>query len=482
MSDLMSLVQRMEAFALGHAERITSHRHVAIQPHALVLAPIVMAGEETDIHIAAVGRIGAPARIRYVADPRRRDDLYARIISWLNRIVDPYFQWCLDHNTYPQLWVSSSAAAKLIDILSDRLRYARTPEAERLGHLLTYPGERQHHDGQQTLMAATRALRLHVATGQHVGEDEHLAALLTWIDPPLGVPIWDAVARAEWQPSGIKTDPAFDRLVLARLVQAYNKARRAHAPASALDARARAIGTALVPTVQPIYHDIQRAISFLHDLPCPDLPALSAFEKRETAEFTYFMGHINKGGRLSRRDTIKRAAQGLTAREDAVEQVAAAVRCSDRVARARGRLDGHIITGCIENLQRTREAPRRFRIEFDLVSTQRILRARLGDEIYWADNPRLGVAVTSDQRTGGQARLHVVLTSGSRLFGQLSNGLVLDFTTDKPEWSRLVTDSVHISRVLATPPWTHDQTPPPPPSPMSGPIPVDLLQALEDLR
>src|SRR5919198_426618 len=251
MSDLMSLVQRMEAFALGHAARITSHRHVAIQPHALVLAPIVMAGEETDIHMASVSRIGAPARIRYVADPRQRDDLYARIISWLNRIVDPYFQWRLEHNTYPQLWVSSSAAAKLIDILSDRLRYARTPEAERLGHLLTYPGERQHHDGQQTLMAATRALRLHVAMGQHVGEDEHLAVLLTWIDPPRGVPIWDAVARAEGQPSGIKTDPAFDRLVLARLVQAYNKARRAHAPASALDARAHAIGTALVPTGQP---------------------------------------------------------------------------------------------------------------------------------------------------------------------------------------------------------------------------------------
>ena len=33
-------------------------------------------------------------------------------------------------------------------------------------------------------------------------------------------------------------------------------------------------------------------------------------------------------------------------------------------------MDGHIITGCIENLQRTREAPRRFRIEFDLVCTQ----------------------------------------------------------------------------------------------------------------
>src|SRR5437763_2506236 len=89
MSDLMSLVQRMEAFALGHAERITSHRHVAIQPHALVLAPIVMAGEETDIHIAAVGPIGPPAPIRSVPAPRRPARLYPRLLSSLNRLLHP---------------------------------------------------------------------------------------------------------------------------------------------------------------------------------------------------------------------------------------------------------------------------------------------------------------------------------------------------------------------------------------------------------
>ena len=60
--------------------------------------------------------------------------------------------------------------------------------------------------------------------------------------------------------------------------------------------------------------------------------------------------------------------------------------------------------------------------------------------------------------------------------------MALDFTTDKPDWDRLVRDRVHISRVLAVPPWTHDQTPPPPPSPMPGPVPANLLQAIEALR
>jgi hypothetical protein len=107
---------------------------------------------------------------------------------------------------------------------------------------------------------------------------------------------------------------------------------------------------------------------------------------------------------------------------------------------------------------------------------------RVGDTIYWADNLLLGLAVTAHQRQGTQTRLHVVVQTGSTLRAQLHDGLVLDLTTDKPDWNRLTRDRTHVARVLAVPPWTHTPAPPPPPSPMPGPVPPDLLQAVENLR
>jgi hypothetical protein len=483
MSDLMSLVQRLEALRRGRAVRITSHRHVAIRPHALVLAPLVLAGEETAVHVLALGGLGQPARIRYVADPRQRDDLNAHIFAWLSRRLERYYAQCLADGTYPQLWLSSGIGAQLITILPDRLRSARAnPAAQRLGLLLTYQSQRRPYPGQQTLQAATEALRLHVATGQQAGEDEHLAALLTWIFPPAGRSIQDAVADAEREPSGIKTDPGWDSTRLAGLMAAYARARRTRAPAPVLAARAHAIGAALVPVVQPIYANIQRAIRVLRALPCMELPALARFEQQEAAEFAYYMKYINGGGAIAVRDSVARAAQGLATREAAAQLSAAVVRCEDRVARARARLEGHILTGRIDQYVCTHRGRNCYHIEFDLVSSQASPHVRVGDTIYWADNLLLGLAVTAHQRQGTQTRLHVVVQTGSTLRAQLHDGLVLDLTTDKPDWNRLTRDRTHVARVLAVPPWTHTPAPPPPPSPMPGPVPPDLLQAVENLR
>ena len=72
MSDLVNLVGRLRAFDAGRALRAASHLQVVIQPHALVIAPLAMAGEDTTIHALAVGPIGSPAQIRVVPDPRVR--------------------------------------------------------------------------------------------------------------------------------------------------------------------------------------------------------------------------------------------------------------------------------------------------------------------------------------------------------------------------------------------------------------------------
>src|SRR5690606_20902698 len=105
--------------------------------------------------------LGAPPEIRSVPDPRLRDDQY-KLIQWLSGEIERYFQECLDQGTFPQLWVPCGAAASLLDLLADRLRYSLgSPEAKRLGELLTYSAERYPHHGQQALLTATGALAQH---------------------------------------------------------------------------------------------------------------------------------------------------------------------------------------------------------------------------------------------------------------------------------------------------------------------------------
>jgi hypothetical protein len=50
MSDTLGLVARLRAHEAGRAIRAASHLQVAIQPHALVLTPLAMAGEDTTLH------------------------------------------------------------------------------------------------------------------------------------------------------------------------------------------------------------------------------------------------------------------------------------------------------------------------------------------------------------------------------------------------------------------------------------------------
>jgi hypothetical protein len=374
MGGLMEVVRRLRALEAGRALPATSHLHVAIQPHALVVTPLVLAGEDTAIHIVAIGPIGRPPRLYSVPDPRRRDDVY-RLFAWMAGIIEPYFQQCLGAETYPQVWVGSTPAARLLDILSDRIRFtAQHPTVQRLGLLLAYPAQRLSHGGQQTLMVATQALGIHFATGQDRSEDEHLGAQLAWILPPRGVPVLDAVAAAELRPAGVNTDPLFDKTTLMPLVAGYTHARRAKAPSAVLQRHAQAIDAALAPVARAIHHDVQRAIRVLQRDPRPPLPELTRLEEREAEEFRRYMDYIATGRTIPRRDKPFGAALTLAAREESLELAEAIARTSDRAARSSARLAGDILCGAVQNLQVLHPTPRRLVYQFEIVTSQRSAR------------------------------------------------------------------------------------------------------------
>lgn len=482
MAGELDLLARVLAYRDGRAYRRASHRQVSIQPHALVLCPLALAGEDTTIHVIAYGGISGPARILCVPDPRKRDDQY-RLFSALGREIERYFIRCRQLGQFPQLWVSSGPVAAHLDTLADRLRYNQlNPDVRRFGELLSYATNRFPIAGQQALISATGALKLHWATGQQDGEDEHLGALLTWIDPPTGRGVLAAVASAELEPMGVKTDPTFDRDVLEPLVAAYDDDARKGASTEALRLRAGFIREALEPVARRIYAATQRAVVLLAESGLPPLPDLPAIEAREAAEFESFLQGRDAGIPLALRDKPKAAAFGLAGREDAAQTIEAAILLGDRVARAQGRLAGRVLFGTVEQPSRTQVGPRRFEYRFEIRSSQRVLHLRRRDELCWVVAPRLRILVEDVRREQGTTRVLVRILSGQQAVGLPAAGSTLEFVESVPKWNDVYRLRGHLKKVLAVTPWTHAAANVPAPTPTQMARPPDLLAAVEALR
>jgi len=479
MSSDLRIVAGLLALERGRAVPFASHLQVAIQPHAVLCCPLAMAGEDATIHAIAIGRLGHPPQVYSAPDPRFRDHqfaLFRKLGAWLAR----YHAFCRERETYPQIWVSSGAGAALLDALADRLRFNRQDaEVRRFGTHLAYATERHPVAGQQALVVATDALRAHFATGQTEREDNHLGGLMTWLTPPEGVPVQTAAEAARRQPMGVKTDPTFDRIDLAPEVTAWNRARRA-SDAAGMARAAEQIHAALEPVAMDIYRGLEGAIEQLRGLEVLPLPALEALEEREYFHFASFTRHIEGGGFLPLRDSARRAAFGLVQREDAAENVEAALILGDRVARAQARLSGDVFQGRVENPRERRVRGRREHT-LELVSAQTICRARRRDTLTWCDDPRLRFEVLDVRREGDRTRLFVGIRAGASAPGPPGAGAALELVSSTPNWHFVGRQMRKLSERTASRPWTHDPSAAPTTTPARD-APLDPLADVESLR
>jgi hypothetical protein len=478
MGDLVNVVARLRALQQGQAVAVAIQRQVAIQPHSLVVTLLAMAGEDTSVHAIAVGRFGEPASIDVVADPRRRDDQYALLRRQLPRF-EAYYAECLAAGTFPQLWVSSAGAVNHIDTLADRLRFTEDPDMERLGTLWTYAGERSPVAGQQALISATGALRLHYATGQQEAEDEHLGSLLTWIEPPAGRDIFAAVAAAEAWPMGVKTDPWFDVRELQPAVEDFNKVRDSGDSALVAFHETR-IRQLLESVIRPIYTATQRAISILSAERWRDNPAIDPLVAEETRAFADFMAARAAGYRLPYRDKPKSGAMKIVARERAVSNVDAGTLRHDRAAREKGVSSGRVLRATVAGIRPEHLGPRLFEYHMTLSSHQDSLHLRAGDELWTLDAPNLAVRIVRVERRGSLTWIDATVVSGKRIAKTMVAGGVLDLGPKTPNWGGIGFELGQMASRLAAPPWTHGETvPAAAPSPLQ--MPADLLAAVERL-
>ncbi|MET7573814.1 hypothetical protein ABZT04_35795 [Streptomyces sp. NPDC005492] len=404
---LISTLARLEAVHTGRAQPAATVRHRHLSERPLVLVPLTTAGEAGAPLGALVGTDRDAPRLLVVPQPRDRD-LRFTFLAELADVVLPYIdtfaedveaaernetdpetgkrvkvevELCADA---PQLIVPSRPGIELVRLLGRSTRFRRTaeqdpetphpapPRVPLLGRWLTHYGERARVPGSALLLALTEVLGQHWATGQSSLEDQHLGALLAWIDPPDGISGAEAALDAELRrdaqgqlmcpPAGPATDPAFDNKLLAPAIERYDRARTALAAAEdgleaddrlgELTAAEREIRALVESRTRPTWDAVWHGLDLLRALP----EGAHAVD-RWTRDRWSFTGHRDRvvAGEppQPRRDDAVTAANKLATREREQARLDAQEALDDPLVMAGRRLAGEAFAGEVTDVVMT---------------------------------------------------------------------------------------------------------------------------------
>lgn len=404
---LISTLARLEAVESGRAQPLATVRHRRLTDRPLVLVPLTTSGEAGAPLGALVGSERDAPRLLVVAQPRDRDLRFA-FLAELAEAVLPHIESFADviepaerSETDPatgkkvkvetelctdaaQLIVPSRAGIEFVRLLGRSMRFRRTAEDDPdapypaparvplLGRWLTHYGERARVPGSSLLLACTDLLGRHWASGQSSLEDQHLGALLAWVDPPAGESGAEAALRAELArdragqllcpPAGPATDPDFDNRLLAPAIERYDRARTTLAAAedglaadaglAALTAAEREIRALLAGVLRPTWDAVWRGLDLLREL-----PEGARTEDRWTRDRWSFTGHRDRvrSGEppQPRRDDAVTAARKLASRETAQAQLEAQEALDDPLVLAGRRLAGEAFLGEVRGVEMT---------------------------------------------------------------------------------------------------------------------------------
>ncbi|HET9169753.1 MAG TPA: hypothetical protein VFN97_09960 [Actinospica sp.] len=369
MSTLTALA-RARAATGGRAVPITAVRHVHLSDEPLVLIPLMQAGEAAAPLALMAGTDRSAPRLLLVAQPRNRDQRFDFLTAFAELLV-PYIgerrqhtetveatknheEWerCTDA---PQLILPNTGGVEALRLLGRSARFRTTdgpypvdPRVPLLGRYLTWFAEdRAPMPGSSVCLALTSVLAQHWATGQSALEDQHLPALLSWIDPPDGMSGAEAALRAEdpdlVPPAGPTTDPAFDTGVLAPLVRAQEEARAAEDMRAVTKAEDE-LRVALAAQLEPTWQTVWRCIDVLREKPAAASDLLRWQVDR--GRFTDFMTGIEEGvPPQPKRPSAVAAARRLADLESAQQSYDRTQAIDDPLVLARYRVGGEAFAG-----------------------------------------------------------------------------------------------------------------------------------------
>jgi hypothetical protein len=440
MTTLTSLA-RAEAVEAGLARPITTVRHIHVAERPLVFIPLALAGEACAPLAAMVGEDPGAPRLLVVAQPRNRAQRFA-FAAELADVIVPYIgSYLAEQETIPasrgreerlryadapQVWMPSRAGISFGKMLGRSTRFRRTegdyavPESVPvLGRWLTYFAERAEVPGSCLMLAGVEVLVAHWATGQSPVEDQNLAAVVGWIDPPDGMSGRAAALAAEdplrWPPSGPATDPTWDNEVLAHLITACDRAEDRGDGRARRAARA-ALERELAGQLRPAWELMWRAIGLLRALPEGATVARRWAWDRDS--FTGYAEYLREGGTPQpRRDSAVTAARRLDWLERVQQSYAAQRAFDDPLVMAEHRLTGEAFAGRVTVAQpdRVDSSGRRARL-------RPLITVETADRVVMDQ----GAELTSPARPGQKARIVSVVEAAdgrARVVLELAGGM-----------------------------------------------------------
>lgn len=364
---------RALAVATSVAQPVATMAHLHVAERPLVFVPLALAGEANAPLAAMVGTSQRDPKLLVVPQPRNWD-LRFGFARELAGVVLPYLDSLTERREpsrgepcfadAPQILVPNPAGVEFTRLLGRFTRfrstegpYAVAPEVPILGRWLTFLAERAEHPGSASLVAVTKALALHWATGQSSIEDMNLAAIMAWIEPPAGLTGREAARLAEdpdrCPPAGPATDPAFDRKVLAPIIGAYDAAPPGSPGREQALTRMRSV---LREQLEPTWRLVWRVVARLRAL----TPGVSVVDRwaEDRRRFTAFHEHVSQGGSPQpRRDGPTAAAARLRRSEQAKTAYDSARAFDDPLVMAEHRLAGEAFDGMVVAVERDRRVP-----------------------------------------------------------------------------------------------------------------------------
>ncbi|MGW3424096.1 hypothetical protein [Streptomyces phaeochromogenes] len=371
MSLLTSLL-KMRAAATGNALRASRLRHLHLSDQPLMLLALTRTGPAARPLAVMLGTDPHSPQL-FVAPPSGST---TSMLAALADAVTVYIDACQRHSEQlpatsgkparrrytdaPQILVPNPQTVQYLKSLGDDLRFRRVDDqslgsraVQRLGHWLTYLTDRADLPGSAALIPMTSFLGMHWISGQSPLEDEDLATLLAWIDPPRHAASGrDAAHTAEdpatHRPAGPATDAAFDNDHLAPLFDAYANARR-QALAQKQTRTLHELDRLLATYMQPTWDLMWQAYALLQAL--PEAKGAARRWDHERTAFTAECLHLAQDGRpRPARDQAVAAAVHLAHMELAAATFAAERAADDPFARAELRTTGEAFGGTVTTI------------------------------------------------------------------------------------------------------------------------------------
>ncbi|MEU5980084.1 hypothetical protein [Streptomyces sp. NPDC047315] len=354
MSLLASLL-RTRAASTGHAEHACQLRHLHLSDRPLMM-----------ITLNRTGPTARPLAVMLGTDPYR-PQLHTAPFSGTNTpllaaladTVTTYIDTCRRTGEAPQLLVPNAQSVQYLKDLGTDLRLRRaddqTPGSraiQRLGHWLTYFTDRAEIPGTAALIPLTGFLGMHWITGQSPLEDEDLATLVAWIDPPRHTTSGrDAADQAEdpatHRPAGPTTGAAFDNDELIPLLYAHAQARARGQDQTPL---LQELNSLLTQHMQPTWDRMWHAYALLQTL--PEAPNTARRRTLERTAFTEEHNYLTQDGRpRPAREQAVATAVRLARTEPAATAFAAERAADDPFVRAELRTTGEAFAGPVTTIE-----------------------------------------------------------------------------------------------------------------------------------